>query len=133
MGKVTEKLDEDSTSFRTSRKIRSPLLSQVTTKTKNTTTIKTIRPAINNDQVTRFDIETEGGNFYMIEIKKKLMRVKKLIQNEYSGDWIEGEVSGGYIADEVKDMQFTNLVDGKAVSYRDMEALYVHMMFFIIA
>ena len=95
--------------------------------------MKTIRPAINNVQVTRFDIETEGGNFYMIEIKKKLMRVKKLIQNEYSGDWIEGEVSGGYIADEVKDMQFTNLVDGKAVSYRDMEALYVHMMFLIIA
>ena len=41
MGQVTEELDEDSRSFRTSSKIRSPLLSQVTTNT-NTTMKKNI-------------------------------------------------------------------------------------------
>ena len=89
----------------------------------------TIKPNTLTTWETRFQIETEKGNFYQIKIEGKSMRVFKMVQNDYSGDWIEGQVSGLDISEEVKDMLFTNLVPNKDVTYREMEALYVSQQF----
>ena len=91
--------------------------------------MKNIRPSISNNSETRFDIETENGNYYVIKIQRKLMSVFKMVQNNYSGDWIEGQISGWDISEEVKDMKFENLVRNRNVTYREMEALYVSQQF----
>lgn len=93
--------------------------------------MKNIRPSISTKNETRYDIETKNGNYYIIKIQNKLMSVFKMIQDNYSGEWIEGQISGWDISEEVKDMKFENLVRNRNVTYRQMESLYVSQQFFI--
>tara|TARA_R110000772_G_scaffold228074_2_gene338819 strand:- start:8198 stop:8479 length:282 start_codon:yes stop_codon:yes gene_type:complete len=93
--------------------------------------MKTIIPAIQNEKEIRFDFETEMGNHYTISITKKFMRVFKMVHNEYSGDWMDGEVGGTYITEEVEDLRFSNL-DTNPVSFKTMQSMFVFPMFFAI-
>ena len=92
--------------------------------------MKNIIPAIQNEKEIRFDFETELGNYYSIQIKKGFMQTYKMVHNEHSGDWMEGEVGGNYITKEVEDLRFTNLGD-TPISFKTMQTMFVFPMFFI--
>jgi len=90
--------------------------------------MKTIIPAYKNDKETRFDFETDYGDYYSITVKPNSMIVEKMVYNEDSGDWMSGEVGGNTITDDVKDYLFADL-DKDPISYRTMQSKFVFTMF----
>ena len=69
--------------------------------------MKTIIPSVLNKDVTRFDIETELGEYFTLEIKGNMMRSFKMVYNEDLDDWMSGEVSGWDVQEDLKNLQFS--------------------------
>jgi hypothetical protein len=91
--------------------------------------MKTITPSVLNKEITSFDIETELGEYYSLEIKGNMMRCFKMVYNEDLDDWMSGEVGGWDVQEDLKNLQFSDLAN-KPVTYREMEAMFVSAQFF---
>ena len=91
--------------------------------------MKTITPSVLNKEITRFDIETELGEYYSLQIKGNMMSCYKMVYNEDLDDWMSGEVSSWNVEEDFKNMQFANLAS-KPVSYREMQSMFVSCVFF---
>jgi hypothetical protein len=92
--------------------------------------MKTIIPSVLNKDVTRFDIETELGEYFTLEIKGNMMQCFKMVYNEDLDDWMSGEVSGWNVQEDFENLKFADLAP-KPVTYREMEAMFVSCQFFV--
>lgn len=91
--------------------------------------MKTIIPASQNSETTRFQLETDNSYYdVIIDHPTKFMRAFEMTYSDESGDWEEREISPANVSHELEGYVFAGLAD-KPVTFRQMEAMFTSMLF----